>query len=1066
MNKLLQRIFIVLMLLVSQAYAQTQKIIGKVISKDDGQPLPGITVRLKGGNASTQTSATGEFSINAPANAMLIFSSVGFQPQEYAATPGMQVSLASALNQLSEVVVTSYGTASKKLLPGAVTQINAGDFAKRPITNVLSSVVGSGPGISTTVASGAPGETPGIRIRGFGSINASSTALIVVDGAQYDGSISNINPDDVESVTLLKDAATTALYGSRASNGVVQITTKKGKVGKPTLNFKVSKGWVSRGLPEYNRVNAYQYYPLMWEAYRNSLVYGADNVPLATANSIASGLINTYRLPNNTTRTYIAGGVKGLLGYNPFNVPDNQIVGTDGLLNPNAALLYGDDLNWSDAASKGGKSRQNYNLSYSGAGDKSDYFGSFGYTKEEGYLINSNLERFNGRLNVNTQPVKWFKTGMNITGNYTKARFDNVGDGGSSVVNPFYISRYIGPIYPVYQHNASGGYILNENGDPYYDYGDARPFAQGRHAIFENLNDQQNRVRGAINSRAYGTINFYKDLKLTTNIAFDLQDTHERQFDNRFIGDGAPAGRNYHDFFRTTSYTFNQLLEYSKDIDLHHIDVLAGHENYAYKYNLLSASKTGIIVDGINELPNFSTILTPTSREDNATIESYLSRLNYNYDQKYILTASLRRDGNSRFAPDVRWANFWSVGLGWNINQEEFFKLKWVDQLKLRGSYGQLGNADLGTNYYPYQALYLLGRNNNAAPGFTQNSLPNPNLTWESAKNFDIGADFSLFKGRLGGTVEYFNRVTDGLIFDVPQSLSNGGTTAADDNNFTIPTNIGSLYNRGVEINLNAQAVKSRDFNYSVTLNLTKLTNKITKMPSLTPLIQNGTKAYSVGHSIYDFYLREYYGVDPANGSALYKTNVLNSNSRVIGSDTVTTIVGDANYRYVGASAIPDVQGSMSHTVSYKNFSLNVLFTFQLGGKYYDGTYASLMHSGIYGTALASDILNRWTPTNTNTNVPRLDGGNTANLGGSNNTTRWLTSASFLQINAANLSYSLPKAWLAKVNARNANIFVSGENLALLSARRGMNVTGSFNGTSDNTYNYNRIISIGLNVTF
>ncbi|WP_295767077.1 SusC/RagA family TonB-linked outer membrane protein [uncultured Mucilaginibacter sp.] len=1057
MKKILLKFFWVLCVLCSiGAYAQNQSVSGRVTGKDDGLPLAGVSVNVKGTNIGTQTNADGKFSINVPRNATLVITFIGYANQEVSANGNLNIALNPTLNQLNEVLVVSYGTANKNTFTGSTAQVNAADFEKRPITNVLSSVVGAGPGISTTVASGAPGSSPAIRIRGFGSINAGSGALIIVDGAVYDGTIATINPDDVEAVSVLKDAATTALYGSRAGNGVVQITTKKGKAGKPTLTFKANRGWLSRGLPEYDRVDAYQYYPLMWEAQRNAMVFSTSNpVPIDIANSIASGLTTSY---NGNTYS----GIKSNLGYNPFNVADNQIVGVDGKINPNASLLYPGDLDWAKEAAKGGKSRQNYNMTYSGGADKSDYFGSFGYTKEEGYLINSNLERYNGRLNVNTQPLKWFKTGMNLTGSYTKERFDNVGDGGTSVVNPFYISRFIAPIYPVYAHDANGGFILGQDGQPLFDFGTSRPFSQNRHTIFENLTDQQNLVRGAINSRAYATINFYKDLKLTTNIAFDLQDSHQRTYDNPIVGDGAPNARAYHDFWRTTSYTFNQLLEYSKNFGKHHIDALAGHENYAYKYNILSAAKGGFIVAGITELPNFATILgTPSSREDNSTIESYLSRLNYNFDEKYLLSASLRRDGNSKVAPDNRWQNFWSVGLGWNLHNEDFFKVSWLDQLKLRSSYGVLGNADIGL--FPYQALYTLGRNNYTQPGFTQASLPNYDLKWETSKNFDIGIDFTAFTGRISGSVEYFNRVTDGLIFDVPISLANGGTTTS--NNFTIPTNIGSMYNKGVELNLNAQAVRSKDFNYNVNLNLTHFKNQITKMPESSPLVQDGTKAYSAGHSRYDYYLREFYGVDPQTGAALYKTNATTANSRIIGQDTVTTQIGEANFRYVGKSSIPKVSGAMTHTVNYKNFSLNVQFTFQLGGTAYDTQYAQLMHSGNYGTALATDILNRWQKPGDITNVPRMEAGNLANLGGATST-RWLISASYFQLNAANLNYSLPKSLLTKVGVKNANIFVSGENLALFSARKGMNVSGTFNGTNDNTYNFSRIVSLGCNVSF
>jgi TonB-linked SusC/RagA family outer membrane protein len=1062
MKKFLLSFLWVLLLIGSQAYAQRQ-VSGLITDANDGMPIPGVSIKLKGTQIGTQSQVDGRFSISVSgANPVLVFSSLGYATKEIAVTGNapINVSLAADLNQLNEVLVVSYGTTNKKVFTGSTVQVNSAQFEKRPITNVLSALVGAGPGVSTTIAGGAPGSSPGIRIRGFGSINAGSDALIVVDGAVYNGNLASINPDDVETISVLKDAVTTALYGSRAGNGVVQITTKKGRAGKPSLAFKASRGWISRGLPEYDRLDAYQYYPLMWEAQRNSLVYGASAIPMAIANGIASGTITSYTPPGATVPLNFTG-IKSQLGYNPFNVPDNQIVGLDGKINPNASLLYPDDLDWADQAAQGGKSRQNYSLTYSGGADKSDYFGSFSYTKDEGYLVKSNLERFSGRINVNSQPTKWFKTGMNLTGTYSKANQDAAGDGGTTFINPFFISRFIGPIYPVHLHDATGALVLDANGNSVYDFGSTRPYSQGRHTIFENLQNQNNLIRGVINSRAYGTVNFNKDLKFTTNIAFDLQDSHTRTYDNYILGDGAPAGRAGHEFIRITTITFNQILEYTKNIGAHHFDVLAAHENYSRQDNTLSGSKSGYIVDGIVELPNFATITNVSSNETGSRLESVFSRLNYNYGEKYLVSASIRRDGNSRIAPDNRWENFWSAGLGWNLNREDFFKVNWIDQLKIRSSYGILGNADIGN--YPYQALYAIGRNNAAEPGITQSALPNLNLKWETSKSFDIGIDFSIFKGRLGGSVEYFNRVTDGLIFNVPISLSNGGTSTT--NNYSIFQNIGSLYNRGVEVTLNAQAVRSKDFNYSVDLNVTNLKNKITEMPESQPIIVSGTKAYSVGHSIYDYYLREYAGVDPQTGSALYKTNITSANTRIVGQDTLTTVIGESNQRYVGKSAIPKVSGSMSHNISYKNFSLGFQFTFQLGGKAYDTEYAALMHSGNYGTALSTDILNRWQQPGDITNVPRMDNGNVTNLGGGTST-RWLVSASYLQLNAANFTYNLPKAWINKIGAKGGSLIVSGENLSLLSARKGMNVTGSFAGTNDNTYNFNRIVSLGVNVNF
>ncbi|NBB28958.1 SusC/RagA family TonB-linked outer membrane protein [Cellulophaga sp. BC115SP] len=1058
MNNRLRNFLVLFLFVLTCGYAQAQTTVkGVISSKEDGTALPGVTVVLKGTTKGTTTDKDGKFSIAATGNGTLVISSVGYTKQEIAIQnrTTINVSLEGDAQMLNEVLIVGYGTVNKATHVGSSAQIGKDVIATKPVANVMNALVGAAPGVQATLSGGAPGSEPTIRVRGFGSLSASNNALYVVDGVPFNGSTSTLNPDDIESISVLKDAATTAIYGSRGANGVIMITTKKGKEGRNNFNVSASVGVIARGLPEYETVSAQQYYPLMWEVYRNTLAYGSLKVPQDVASSIASGLTTSYG-----GRTYT--GIYNLLGnYNPFNVASNQIVDVNGQLNPNAQLLYPEDLNWANAMQQGGKSRKNYTINYDGGTSKSDYFVSLGYTKEQGYLLKSDFERFTGRVSVNTQATKWLKTGLNLNGTYSMANVDAGSDGGTSFINPFFISRFMAPIYPVYKHDpTTGAYVLDANGNKVYDMGDSRPNSSGRHTIWENELNQRNQIRGLIGARTFATISILPSLKATTNLSFDLQDTHYRTYDNPTIGDGAPAGRSYHYLYRTTNYTWNQLLEYDKQIGKHHVTVLGGHENFTYKYNYLTGSRSGIIVDGITELPNFATVLGVSSYEDNYTIESYFARANYDFDKKYILNASIRRDGNSRFAPAVRWANFWSVGGAYNIEREDFFDVKWVDLLKVRASYGVVGN-DGGLGFYPYQALYTLGRNNNAEPGFSQASIPNPDLTWETANNFDLGVDFSLFKGKLSGSLEYFNRETAGLIFNVPLPLASGGTTGGG---FTIPKNIGNLYNRGLELQLTGDIINTGDFKYSATINATTLKNQITKMPENQPLIINGSKAYSVGHSIYDFYLRQFYGVDSETGNALYKTNILTTNGKVIGADTVTTVLAEANQRYNGTSSIPDVYGSMNNNFSYKNFTLSVQLTYQLGGKVYDSAYGSLMHGGTYGNALHVDALRRWQKPGDVTDVPRFDNGNITNQTGGS--TRYLTDASYLMLNNVTLTYKIPSNWLAKIGAKNASIYFSGENLGLLSARKGMNVTGSFNGTVDNTYNFNRVMSIGARLGF
>lgn len=1048
-------LLLMVMASVISTYAQSE-VRGVVTGSDDGLGIPGVSVVVKGTSNGVATNAEGNYIIkNVPSNATLVFSTIGYISREVAVQGRsvIDVQLVFDEKQLDEVVVIGYGTVSADKHVGASAQIKADKISLRPITNALNAVIGAAPGVQTTVASGAPGEAPSIRVRGFGSINASNDALYVVDGVPYDGGTANINPDDIESISILKDGSTTAIYGSRGANGVVMITTKKGKEGKGNFNFHGSYGTISRGLPEYETVNAQQYYPLMWEAYRNTLHYG-NKLPKDIASQIAAGTLTSYNGANYSS-------IFNLLGYNPFNVPNNQIVSPEGILNPNARLLYPEDLDWESAVQNGGKRRQNYNLSYDGGTAKNNYFASFGYTKDEGFIQKSELERWTGRVNATSQATSWLKLGINLNGAFKQGKGET-SYSGTSYVNPFYYTRRAGPIYPIHAHDpVTGEYLLDANGQKIYDMGDKRVFSPGRHAIWENKLNELMRTQSALGARTFATVNILPGLKATTNLTLDYQTENEREFNNPVLGDGAPAGRAYNEFNSDRSITWNQILEYEKNIGKNNFTLLGGHESYSYKYNYLRGGRNGQVVDGVIELINFSEVLSLSAYEDNRTIESYFSRLNWDNDGKYMGSVSFRRDGNSRFAPAVRWANFWSVGGAYNIVKEDFFNVPWVDVLKFRASYGQVGN-DAGIGYYPYHALYTLGRNNAGIPGYTQANIPNVNLTWETGKNFDIGVDFAVLGRKLSGSVEYFDRVTDGLIFGVPVSFQNGSATSVD--GFEINTNIGSLYNRGIEIQLNGQVVNTSKLGYDVTLNVTSFKNQITKMPENQALIQSGTKAYSVGHSIYDFYLREYMGVDQETGAALYKTNQVTANTRIVGGDTLTTQIGEANYRYNGVSSIPDFYGSMNHNFRFYGFNLGVLFTYQVGGKVYDSVYGSLMNSGAYGDAMHVDILGRWTGSGTSTEIPRLDNGQNTNLTGGS--TRWLTSASYLQLNNVTLGYTLPKAVISSINAKNVYVYVTGENLFLLSARKGMNVSGNFNGTVDNSYTFNKVFTGGIKVGF
>jgi TonB-linked SusC/RagA family outer membrane protein len=1054
-----------ILLLTGLALGAQNAVEGIVKSAGGGEPLIGVTVSIKGTSQGTTTDVDGRFKINISVpNAVLLFGYTGYAPLEVSVgnQSNLDVSMEPSVNVLDEFVTVAYGTVKKEALTGSVGTIKSQDIARRPINNITAAIEGAVPGVITQTANGQPGSGLAIRIRGFGSINASSDPLFVVDGVPYVGNTSNINPDDVENISILKDASATALYGSRAANGVVIITTKRGKSGKNGVSLKVTQGFASRGLPEYERLNAAQYYPIMWEGYRNSLVYPISGAAISrdSAGKVASGL---------TTRT----GITDLLGYNPFNVEKNKIVSTDGKINPDAKLIYGDDLDWTKDLLRTGN-RKDYSVNFNGGTDKMDYFLSAGYLQEDGYTLQTDFKRYTARLNVNVQPVKWLKTGLNISGNHSIS--NTARDGGSTnFVNPFFFSRNVGPIYPVFAHNMTTGEFLIDptTGQKFWDLGNFggtnlgipnRPsggFA-GRHALGETTLNSQLFSRTVASVRSSTDIFFLKHFKFTNNVSVDFQYQGDNSFDNPVVGDGAPAGRSSRQFTSNVGLIASQLLNYNNTFGSHGLDVLVGHENFNQRQTDLNGFKQGLSLSGNTELGNFTTINSLNSSLDRYTIESYFSRLNYNYQGKYFLSGSVRRDGNSRFASESRWGTFWSAGAGWNIDKEAFFSVSWVDQLKLRSSYGVVGVAD-GIGFYAYQGLYVFSNNANE-PGIVQSQTAylNRKLSWESNEQFDFGLDFSLFKGRISGSLEYYNRNSRDLLFAVPQPLSSGF--------LTVTQNTATLYNRGIEANLSLDVIRTKNFTWNTTINVSTVENKITKMPDAVPEFITGTKKYSVGSSIFDYWLRTYYGIDPSDGSVLYvadnkKTATsLRYITNTAGSvDTVTTSVNNAKFAYNG-SVIPKIYGSLRQSFRLKNFTLSGLFTFQVGGLTYDGLYQSLMSNGNYGGAAHVDILNRWQKEGDITNVPRMDAGRATDFNATSS--RWLVDASYFNIRTLSLNYDLPKSLIRKIKLNGGQVFVSAENVAFFSKRKGMNNQQAFSGVTSNAYPPARVISGGVALTF
>ncbi len=1018
--------------------AQEKTVSGTVT--DNSGPLPGVSILVKGTATGTETDFDGNYSIKTTQGSVLVFSFIGMKTIErtVASASTINVVMAEDANILDEVVVVAYGTSSKEALTGAVTTINSEAIAKRSISNISTALEGSSPGVVVTAASGQPGSGQAIRIRGFGSFGASNSPLYVVDGIPINGDLNAINPNDIESISILKDASSTALYGNKATNGVVIVTTKRGKSQVGELRFSASTGIVTRGLAEYDRIDAKQYYPIMWEALRNSNAVPGTASPadLAAANLNATN------------------GIYDQLGYNPFNVPNNQIVGTDGRLNPNAQLLYADDLDWEDAITRTGI-RRNYDLSYQGRSDNADYFASMGYLKEDGYVLNSDFERVSTRVNLNYQAKPWLKTGLNIAGTFSKGNQAQTA-GSNSFVNPFRFTRGMGPIYPIHQHDPiTGAYLLDSNGNRLFDYEGNRPAgaSAGRHIVQEILLNRDIRETNNYNAKTYVDLTLAEGLTFRTNLTYEEQNFYQSTFRNKLVGDGAPGGDASKTYTRTATIGFNQLVNYKTSFGDHNVELLFGHESQDLKIDQLYGNRAGLIVDGNTELINFVTTTNLGSTVDKLKEESYFGRANYNFANKYFFSTSLRRDGSSRFGPDFKWGTFWSVGGSWSIIKEKFMEdIKWVDNLKLRTSYGELGNSR-GIGYYPFQALFALDFNNQGESGFLRSSLGNPELQWETSKNFDVALEFGLFE-RLNGSVEFYNKESSNLLFDVPVALSDGIASRR--------ANIGTLFNRGIEVSLSYDIFKKEDFRWNINVNASTLQNEFTFLPQEE--IINGTKKLKVGRSLFDYWIRDWYGVDPTDGSGLFVADDANASGvRTVNGVAVTPFANNAKYHYAG-SVIPDLTGSISNTLSYKDFDLNFLFTYQIGGDNLDFNYAGIMSSGGYGASKSTDILNRWQKPGDVTDVPRLDAGFSSEWGATSD--RWLTDASFLNLRQVNLSYNLPTDLANKLKMSSVKFFANAENLFSLNARKGFNLQQAFSGNTSNAYTPSRVLSMGVNLKF
>ena len=1001
--------------------------------------------------------------------------------------------------ELDDVVIqVAYGSAKKSTLTGAVSQIESTDIEKRPATSITSALEGTVAGVQVNNTFGQPGSSPSIIIRGFGTVNGGNGApLYIIDGVAFGGNPSDLDANDIESISVLKDAASCALYGNRASNGVVLITTKKGKGEKMHFNLNIKQGSYALGMKDYKTLNANQFMEASWMSLRNARMTSKGE-DAATAGAFA----NEHLISDELYLSIYENQVSSIPGASRTGLFDEN-----GKLLPTVTMQagYADDLDWIDQATRTGY-RQEYNLSGSQATEKSDYYFSLGYLDEKGYLKNSGFDRLNGRVNLNFRPNRWIKAGINLSGSHQNIDY-TTGDNTLSLTNIFYTGRFMAPIYPVHLHDASGNYLLDSYGNKQYDtgsYTDAdgnnvttRMQYPGKNTIWENELNKNRTVRNTGEAIAYMDVNFLNDFTFTVKGDLNLRSDKNTTYYNSSVGDGLAAnGRLQKREYSYKNYTFQQQLKWAHTFGDHTLSVLLGHENYSLNYDYTYLVKSNEALVGSTNLTNFATMEQEQGYTMRYRTESYLGRVRYNYLDRYNVEASFRRDGSSRFAKGSRWGTFGSIGANWIVSKETFMKnLSWVNFLKLRADWGQVGN-DAGASYNAYKSLYSSALTYQGNPAYIMTQIGNDQLKWETGESWGIGVEARLFN-RWNLNVEYFDRKNKDLLFNVYNPLSAGSTNLKDYSS-TITQNLGTIANRGFEISTDVDIFRNKDWRVNLSANATFIKNKVTQLPEQNKEgIIDGEYKIEEGKSRFEFYTYTYVGVDQMTGKALYKADL--ENYKVLGGEDGKQVIAgnpegtdiskevvciNGNY-YVNAithalkeyhgSAMPTVYGSFCPTVSYKSITFSALFTYSLGGKVYDDIYRQLMTTTTTPHNYHEDIMKSWNgvPEGMTEDSPHRIWANgvpqiNSNESSDNNaiSSRWLTSANYLVLKNLYLSYDLPKEWTRAIYMEGIRVNLSCENVFTSTKRRGMNPQQSINGYQYNYLMTPRVFTIGIDVKF
>lgn len=1016
---------------------------GKIID-ENGDTLPGVNVVIKGTTSGTVTDINGNYSLSVSEGAVLVISFVGYEAQEVIVDARSVIDITmGGVTALSEVVITAYGEDSRKTLTGSISTIDANVIQNQQVSSITRVLQGTVPGVNVIASSGQPGTSPTIRIRGQASIDSGNDPLIVVDGSPYSSNINTIPAADIESISVLKDASAAALYGSRAGNGVILITTKKGTSGgTPTIDLRVTSGVSSRARKDYKYVDAATAMRLEWETIRND---GID-----------------AELPNPGQAA--TDGLLARVGYNPFGDIGSPI-DANGNFVPNAGLLWNSD--WESAIFTNKATRNEYNLGISGGSENIRYYVGGSILNQQGQIEKSDFTRYSGRVNLDLEITDWLSASLKQSTSSSKQ--NTPPQFGNSFSNNIQWIRTVSNIYPVFRRNPMGDFILDSSGNQIYDTGDNPGGALNTtRPVLSSANPAgQTRLNKSLAKRFFNTTNvaltgeFLENFTVKTSYQINKYVLDNFVYTNPLFGSAKTViGRIRREKDISTEWTWTNSLSWSKNFGSHNVQVLLLHEMYDYTFEALNVSSTGLPFYGLFELNSATTLETIGGSTSQERIASLLGRGKYNYNNKYFVEFSYRQDESSRFSPANRKGNFLAVSGGWAISEESFFPNSVFNFLKLRGSWGQLGNNQILSegfqSYFPYLTLYETGFNQPGVAGIYPDGLANSDLKWETVTTTNIGVDFSVLDDKLSGSVDVYKAVTTDLVTAQTTTISRGIRGNS------IIQNVGDVTNSGIEVSLSSNILSKNDFNWSVSMNIAFEKNEITNFPEGKRI--NGSKLLKKGNSIFDFYIQDYVGVNSVNGNPMWWRDSIDVDDNIIIERYKTTEDYDSASRYNVGTSLPFARGGFSNTITYKGFDFSFLINFSLGGKVLDTDYQGLLQAGRRaGQQHSVDILNRWQQPGDITDVPRLGTALTSN----SRSTRFLFDATYARLRNVTLGYTIPGLKKVTKNfVKNFRVFLSADNIITLFGRDGLDPEQSLNGLTNNRSAILKTYSGGLEIRF